>query len=166
MDHILTLLVWRVEALGKDLRFLTHVYATRVAGEERSNLGAMNFDAVIIFAPSSASSHRWYLDRDFQHCVTGILYNQGWILYDPLRERLATTRLGSVDLADLAETNARLNRIVIVGNRLKNRHPCTRLRKGCVSVAKRLIGINSVFPLSPRQLYLYCIRKLNFVVPA
>jgi hypothetical protein len=112
--------------------------------------------ALVVFVDQVECPWLRGLKRGFRHCFAVLADGHGWLLCDPLKNRILLTRIEPPPGFDLARFYRRQGHRVLVGRTV----PTTSLRRPpvlapltCVAVIKRLIGVQGASVLTPRQLF-------------
>lgn len=117
---------------------------------------------LLVFTPARPGEGHWYLARGFQHCFAVIQRARGWRVLDPTARGLVMHTLPDIDAADLAAANLGLGRHVLAGRQTRSTMRAQNRYDTCVEAMKRLLGITSTLPLTPRQLHDHAVRSLAF----
>jgi hypothetical protein len=96
------------------------------------------------------------LKRGFRHCFAVLADGPGWLLCDPLKDRILLTRIEPPAGFDLARFYHEQGHRVLAGRTMpvsSPRRPPTLVPLTCVAVVKRLLGVQGASVLTPRQLF-------------
>jgi hypothetical protein len=120
---------------------------------------------LVVFADHVAC--RWLrpLRRGFRHCFVVVRAESVWLACEPLKDRIELDALALPDDFDLAAFYGEQGHRVLVGQR----PPVTARRRfavaplTCVTVVKRLLGIDAPWVWTPWQLYAHlCGPEVGF----
>ncbi len=113
-------------------------------------------DSLVLIVFSGETDISWLrvLKRGFRHCFACIHTNDHWVFYDPLAHTTKLTVRDGMDSVDLEfwfrQQGCRVVRTKIHPAPPKKIPPTVFT---CVEAVKRLLGIHSIFILTPWQLY-------------
>jgi hypothetical protein len=113
--------------------------------------------AMVVFADHADCPWLRPLRRGFRHCFVVLRAGSVWLACDPLKDRIELEALELPGKFDLAAFYREQGHQVLVGEhrllRTRRRFALTPLT--CVTVVKRLLGINAPWVWTPWQLYTY-----------
>jgi len=109
----------------------------------------------VVFADRADCAWLRFLKPGFRHCFAAIRESGGWLIVDPLLDRIELAWVEPAQDFDLPALYASLGHTVLAGaTRRPERAPrLPRLAPlTCVSVVKRLLGVSAAGVLTPWQL--------------
>jgi hypothetical protein len=110
---------------------------------------------LVIFADHAACPWLRPLRRGFRHCFVVMRAGSVWLACEPLKDRIELDALAVPDDFDLAAFYCQQGHQVLLGERLparaRSRFALAPLT--CVTVVKRLLGIDAPWVWTPWQLY-------------
>lgn len=118
--------------------------------------------AVVVFSNQIGLPWLRFLPRGFRHCFVAIEADCGWIVFDPLSNVMNANSLAAISTEDLANWyRSQGYRAVISYRRDPLMKPAPWALFTCVEAVKRLLGIQSRWVITPRQLCKFLIREKN-----
>lgn len=116
---------------------------------------------LVVFADHAGCPWLRPLRRGFRHCFVVLRAGSVWLACDPLKDRIELDALDLPGRFDLAAFYREQGHRVLVGERPPSR---TRRRFAlapltCVTVVKRLLGIDAPWVWTPWQLYTHLSRS-------
>lgn len=126
------------------------------ASADAVGAGAKRFRrALVSFVNAPATRLHKLLRPGFRHCFALIDDGAGWILIDPLKDRIEIRRIDAPPEFDLAAFYVRRGHRVLVGRVPSHQRGGAIVLDiaSCVAVVKRALGIVSVQVQTPHQLY-------------
>ena len=127
--------------------------------------------AIVVFEARGDSRLASLLRPGFAHCFCLLRRSAGWLVCDPLRDRL---RLEIVDAYPVAELVSRLSsrsRTLLVGTERESGSslPFVGGPTTCVEIVKRVVGRPAPWVVTPWQLYKFLLSapaaRPNFAAP-
>lgn len=111
---------------------------------------------IVVFADRADCAWLRLLKPGFRHCFVALREQGGWLVFDPLLDRIELAWIEPGQDLDLPSFYAAQGHSVLAGTtrrpdrapRLPHLTPLT-----CVSVVKRLLGLNAAWVLTPWQLF-------------
>jgi hypothetical protein len=123
--------------------------------------------AVVVFIDRVECPWLRGLERGFRHCFAALADDSGWLLCDPLKDRILLTRITPPAGFDLARFYCDQGHRVLVGTAAPasaTRGTPTVAPLTCVAIVKRLLGVQAATVLTPRQLFRHLVRPpMGFV---
>lgn len=121
---------------------------------------AMPRHAALVFVDHTECRMLQHLKRGFRHCFTVLQYEPGWLVCDPLKDRIELSMLRPPPDLDLPQFYATQGHRVLIG---ETRPASARRRLAvapltCVEIAKRLVGLHAPLVLTPWQLFCHLRR--------
>lgn len=142
--------------------------AARPARAQPHDLGAR---AIVVFEDRRSRGLGRFLRPGFRHCFCLVERPAGWLVCDPLWDRIRLELLNPYPVPYLLDRLARQERRLLLG-RLRDGAPKPGTVPGpmtCVEVVKRVLGRPAVAVVTPAQLYRFlrdgAAARPNFVVP-
>lgn len=111
--------------------------------------------AALVFVDQTECFALRRLKRGFRHCFTVLRCEPGWLVCDPLKDRIELSILEAPPGLDLPGFYAAQGHRVLLGQS----EPAPKRRRlsvaplTCVEVAKRLVGLQAPLVLTPWQLF-------------
>ena len=115
--------------------------------------------AALIFVDQTEC--RWLrgLKRGFRHCFTALPCKGGWLVCDPLKNRIELALVQLPPSLDLPAVYAAQGHRVLLGRlRVMPARPRVLAPLTCVEIAKRLVGVRAPLVLTPWQLFCHLQR--------
>lgn len=120
---------------------------------------------LVVFADHAACTWLWPLRRGFRHCFVVLRAGPLWLACEPLVDRIELDALALPPDFDLAAFYVDQGHRVLLGQRppRRPRRPLAPAPLTCVTVVKRLLGIDARWVWTPWQLYAHLARpELGF----
>jgi hypothetical protein len=110
---------------------------------------------LVVFADHAGCAWLRPLRRGFRHCFVVMRTGPVWLACEPLKDRIELDALAAPDDFDLAAFYCEQGHRVLLGQRLpaRARRRFALAPLTCVTVVKRLLGIDAPWVWTPWQLY-------------
>lgn len=112
--------------------------------------------AIVVFADRADCAWLRLLKPGFRHCFAALGERGGWLILDPLLDRIELTWVQPDQDFDLPSFYGTQGHTVLAGTTRRPERPPRLPRLApltCVSVVKRLLGLNAPGVLTPWQLF-------------
>lgn len=116
--------------------------------------------AALVFVDQTDCRALWRLKRGFRHCFTVLQCEPGWLVCDPLKDRIELSILKLPAGLDLPGFYAAQGHRVLLGQARPGpaRRRLAVAPLTCVEIAKRLVGLYAPLVLTPWQLFCHLQR--------
>lgn len=127
----------------------------------KKNKNSINYNYILLFTErNNIKIYRKVLHEKFKHCLIISQTYNGWRFINPLQEGVMHKRIANCTLHNLLDVYSSMGYTTIYGKML---NPHKKIKKPikytCVSVCKKIIGINSFSIITPYQLYNYLLKN-------